>query len=95
MEKESLAWRKYPEPTGKDYYAEDLVSPLIVEELFDYCQILEATIWEKGWQFLIDTYSLRELFEINQQSGWFPATTLEEYKQELKDYWAELEFRVY
>lgn len=33
MEKEILAWRKYPEPAGKNYDQEDLADPLIVKEL--------------------------------------------------------------
>jgi hypothetical protein len=94
MEKEILAWRKYPAPAGRNYYEEDLADPLVVKELFDYCQILEAAIWEQGWQFLIATYSIGELFEMNRQSGWFTAITPAEYEQELKDHWRELQYMV-
>ncbi|WP_375558852.1 hypothetical protein ACE193_14050 [Bernardetia sp. OM2101] len=40
-------------------------------ELFDYCQIFEAIIYDKGWEFLFKNYSLKELIEIDKESGWF------------------------
>ncbi len=50
-----LAFYLYPfEPnqTDREYTEEDLKDPSIVEELFDYYQILEACIIKKGWSFL-------------------------------------------
>ena len=49
------------------------------EELFDYCQILEAYISKKGWAFLIDYYGYEKLYEIDKKSGWFDDETLEKY----------------
>ena len=50
-----LAFYLYPfEPNKKfrEYTEDDLKDPKIVEELFDYCQILEAYITKDGWEFL-------------------------------------------
>jgi hypothetical protein len=84
MKNALLAWRKYPEPNGTNYYREDLETPAQVVALFDYCQILEATIFEPGWQFLLDRYGWAGLFEINQLSGWFDSESLEEFESDVK-----------
>jgi len=70
MKLESLAWRKYPEPKGIDYLESDFKDRSKVIELFDYCQILEATIWKSGWCFLFQNYGLKGILEIDEQSGW-------------------------
>ena len=82
-----LAFYLYPfEPRNKsiapvEYTKEELMSPSKVEELFDYCQILEAYITRAGWEFLIQVHGYEGLYEINQRSGWFPEEeSLEEFK---------------
>ena len=42
-----LGWYQFPEPEGRGYREEDLRDPALVEELFDYCQILYAVISKK------------------------------------------------
>ena len=77
-----LAYYHYPFVQNQDYREytkEDLMNPEIVEELFDYCQILEAYISKKGWAFLIDYYGYEKLYEIDKKSGCFDDETLEEY----------------
>lgn len=71
MKKEILAWRKYPEPKGENYFKQDLQYRFKVIELFDYCQILEAVIFNKGWEFLFETYGLKEIIKIDKESSWF------------------------
>lgn len=78
-----LAYYHYPFVDNQDYREyteEDLMKPEVVEELFDYCQILEASVTKKGWAFLIDFYGYEKLYEIDKISGWLDAETLEEYK---------------
>ena len=77
-----LAYYHYPFVQNQDYreYTRDeLMKPEIVEELFDYCQILEAYITKKGWAFLIEYYGYEKLYEIDKKSGWLDDETLEEY----------------
>ena len=77
-----LAYYHYPFVQNQDYreYTRDeLIKPEIVEELFDYCQILEAYITKKGWAFLIEYYGYEKLYEIDKKSGWLDDETLEEY----------------
>lgn len=73
-----------------EYTAEDLSTSQQIEELFDYCQILEAYITPDGWQFLIEKYGWEKLFEINNKSGWFWAEDVEDYKlyvqEDIKSY---------
>ena len=79
-----LAYYFYPFVPNQDYREytqEELQDPAIVEELFDYCQILEAYITKKGWAFLIDHYGYEKLYEIDKRSGWIDAETLEEYRE--------------
>lgn len=71
MKSELLAWRKYPEPNGAEYFAKDLADKSKVIELFGFCQILEASIWDRGWGFLFENYGLNGIIEIDKESGWF------------------------
>ena len=92
-----LAYYFYPSASNQDvkeYSKEDLMNPKKVEELFDYCQILEAYITKTGWQFLIEHYGYEKLFEIDKRSGWLSERTedtLEEYiewvKYEIEKSW--------
>ena len=59
-----------PEMEPKEYTKQDLMNPQKVEELFDYCQILEGYITRYGWEFLIKYYGYNGLFEIDKRSGW-------------------------
>jgi hypothetical protein len=81
--KQDLAWRMYPKPNGTVYTVEDLKNPKTVEIIFDYCQILEATIFAKGWQLLFKTHGTDGLIEINRRSGWFEEDDDVEAKQDL------------
>lgn len=77
-----LAYYHYPFVQNekiREYTESDLIKPETVEELFDYCQILEAYITKKGWTFLIDYYGYEKLYEINKKSGWIDGETIEEY----------------
>lgn len=74
----------YPAPQGKSYSSVDLLNPSVVMEVFDYCQILLATILPKGWQFLFSNYTIEELFEIDKKSGWFQLCSIEEFKELLE-----------
>lgn len=51
-----LAFYHYPfvqNKNFKEYTKEDLSDSSKVEELFNYCQILEAHITKSGWDYLI------------------------------------------
>ncbi|MDE6664718.1 MAG: hypothetical protein K2K14_00795 [Ruminococcus sp.] len=77
-----LAYYYYPFSDNHnlmEYTKNDLMNPSKVEELFDYCQILEAYITKSGWKFLINYYGYEKLYEIDIKSGWFDAETLDEY----------------
>ena len=67
-----LRWSKwgayvyfYESQKYREYTEDDLMKPETVEELFDYCQILEAYITKRGWAVLIDYYGYEKLFEID------------------------------
>ena len=82
-----LAYYHYPfiqNQNYREYSQNELMNPEIVEELFDYCQILEAYITKKGWAFLLDYYGYEKLYEIDKKSGWIDTDTLEEYKEWVK-----------
>lgn len=68
-----------PNQDIKEYTKEDLMNPNKVEELFDYCQILEAYITKSGWEFLIQHYGYEKLYEINNKSGWLDADNLDDF----------------
>ena len=63
----------------KEYYEKELSDEKVVEELFDFCQILEGYISESGWNYLIKHYGYEKLYEIDKRSGWLDADTLDEY----------------
>lgn len=75
---DKLALYIYPIPDGTEYGSKELSNPQKVIELFDYCQILEAVISKQGWEYLIDYYGYENLFRINQESGWFDCSSIEE-----------------
>lgn len=84
-----LAYYHYPFDSNQDfkeYTREDLMIPERVEELFDYCQILEAYITKSGWGFLIDYYGYEKLYEIDKKSGWFDEDTLESFIERVQYY---------
>jgi len=84
-----LAFYYYPFVENRDYreYTRDeLANPKVVEELFDYCQILQAYITKKGWAFLIEHYGYEKLYEIDKVSGWFSEDTLDEFKASVQYY---------
>jgi len=87
-----LAFYHYPfvqNQNFKEYTKEDLSDSFKVEELFNYCQILEAYITKSGWDYLIQSYGYEGLYKIDQKSGWFNAESLEELKQSVD---AEIEY---
>ena len=57
-----------------------------VRQLFDYCQILLATVSREGWKFLINTYGLSRVVTINRESGWFDEEDDQEAIKEIKAY---------
>ncbi len=91
-----LAYYLYPFAPGqerKEYTKQDLMNPQKVEELFDYCQILEGYITRRGWEFLIEYYGYKRLLEIDKRSGWLSERTdcsLEKYIE-----WVEYEIESY
>lgn len=68
----------------KEYTKEDLIDPDKVKELFDYCQILEGYITKSGWDFLINHYGYKKLYEINHKSGWLDADSLDDFISSVK-----------
>ena len=81
-----LAYYLYPFVQNRDvreYTKVDLLQPEKVKELFDYCQILEAYITKKGWQFLIESYGYDKLYEIDKRSGWLSDQYIERIKYEI------------
>jgi len=52
----------------------------MAEQLFDYWQIMEATIYKASWMLLIYRYGYELLCEINKRNGWLDCDDLEEYK---------------
>ena len=85
MKKEFLAYRKYPEPNGTNYCEKDLDTEQKVIELFDYCQILEAMITKKGWEFLLSQYGVKKVFELNNLSGWMDSESLKEFERDINE----------
>lgn len=81
----ALAHRIYPLTEGIAYYEKDLETAKQIEELFDYCQILEASIFKEGWNYLINRFGYEELYNINLKSGWMEADTLEEFTQMINE----------
>lgn len=77
----ALALYIYPLPKGREYTAIDLINRDKVIELFNYCQILEAIIYEDGWDFLLKHYGYKELYSINKESDWLDCNSIEEFIQ--------------
>lgn len=83
-----LAFYLYPFINNQkiqEYTKEDLMNVAKVEELFDYCQILEAYITKSGWDFLIQQYGWEGLYQINQKSDWIYAETITEFQSYVKE----------
>lgn len=74
MENEIAAWRKHPEPKGTLYGVTDLSHKEAVVDLFRASKTAEAYINAAGWQFLFDYWGLRQLYEIDAESGWLEAS---------------------
>ena len=88
-----LAYYFYPFVSNQnilEYTKEDLMNPEKVEELFDYCQILEAYITKSGWRFLIDYYGYEKLYEIDKRSGWLSDHSFEDTLEEFIE-WVKYE----
>ena len=86
-----LAYYHYPFDENNnytEYIEDDLSNPEKLQELFDYCQILEAYITYDGWKFLVKKYGFKKLFEINNKSGWIDADNIQEYQS-----WIEQEMQ--
>ena len=77
---EVLAFYRYPEPNGTEYFRAEFADSDKVIEVFDYCQIWLADITKAGWKFLVDHYGYEKLFELNRKSGWVDCNSLNEYK---------------
>lgn len=82
----TLAFRIYPETFGTEYSKLDLTDVEKVRELFDYCQILEATIFKEGWEFLIKYHGYEILYNIEKQSGWFDSENIDDFKLNIESY---------
>lgn len=74
-----IAYRIYPLPNGTIYFDDDVKSIDDVIKLFDYCQIAEAMISKKGWDYLVEKFSLPELYKANKVSDWFDCENIEEF----------------
>ena len=79
-----LAFYIYPEPKGTEYLRDDLADPNTVIRVFDYCQILLASITKAGWEFLVDHYGYEKLFELDRISAWKNCDSVTEYKTEIE-----------
>jgi len=80
----NYAWYMYQAPEGRLYSRDEFASPKTLLEIFDYCQINLAAIFEDGWEFLYTNYSLEELAEIDKKSGWFHPCTDKEFRESLE-----------
>ena len=78
-----IAYRIYPLPNGTIYTEKEIQTIDDVVELFDYCQILEANISKVGWNYLIETFGMSELYEANNKSGWFDCACIEEFEESI------------
>ncbi|MCA8833152.1 hypothetical protein [Hymenobacter pini] len=84
----------YPLPNGTGYFASDLNTSQKVEQLFNYCQILEASIFEEGWLYLLQHYGIDQLHLINQRSGWFEEESVTGFRQTLLDHFADIGYSI-
>lgn len=74
-----IAFRIYPLPGGTVYTEEDIKTLDDVILIFDYCQIMEAMISKKGWDYLIEKFGIERLFEADKKSGWLESDNLNEF----------------
>jgi len=72
-DKTFLAGYGQPGAPMTEYSAHELHDPACVEELFDYCQILQGVITAAGWRYLLDIHGLDALLAIDRRSGWLDA----------------------
>lgn len=79
-----IAYRIYPLPDGTIYSDETVTTLNDVIVLFDYCQIAEAMISKRGWDYLVEKFSLTELYKANEISGWFDCESMEEFVDALE-----------
>ncbi len=79
-----IAYRIYPLPDGKIYTEEDFKTLDDVVSLFDYCQIMEAMISKKGWDFLIEKFGIEGLFQADKKSGWIDSDGLKEFYDDIE-----------
>ena len=68
-----LAWGCRPGAVPKEWCAADLESQDDLVQLFDACQILEASVGREGWRFLFEVHGLGALLAANRVSDWFEA----------------------
>ena len=71
MKKELLAWSPYPDPLGTAYFEADLEDADEVARLLDLAQVYQATITQRGWQFLLERQGLGRLLDLNRSRQWF------------------------
>jgi hypothetical protein len=86
---EVLAWYRYPEPKGMNYFESDLMKSEKAIEVFDYCQILLAYISKAGWDFLIKHYGYEELYKLDKISGWFDSPTIDEFIEDIQSIYGD------
>ena len=70
LKTEILAWRRIPKTKGENYTEKELCETQKVIELFDYCQILQAVIFDVGWKYLFEKYELKGIIGIDSKSQW-------------------------
>lgn len=80
-----LAFNIYPLPNGIRYSKSDLLNGDILIDIFNYCQILEATIFPAGWELILGGYTLDELLKLNTISGWLDVDNIEDLLSEIKE----------
>lgn len=74
-----IAYRIYPLPNGTVYTEDDIKTVDDIAEIFDYCQILEAVITKKGWDYLIEKFGMDILFLADKKSGWFGCDSMDDF----------------
>lgn len=74
-----IAYRIYPLPNGTIYFEEDIKTLDDVIGIFDYCQIMEAMISKKGWDYLIKKFGVEGLFQANKKSEWLDSNSMEDF----------------
>ena len=79
-----IAYRIYPLPNGTVYTEDNVRTIDDVVEIFDYCQISEAMISKKGWNYLIERFGTEKLYQADKESGWFAGDSVEDFICELE-----------